>query len=248
MSNHTYIPNFSSLDRIVFPINYGQTSPQNTTFVLYYIDFCFVLIIPIGLLIRLTSGSSTHQVNFYSTQNKFNLAQWVPLIDMEDLEDFTDEEKMVLLDRTNISLLDSLTILLSNNFIVAVLCVCRSVTEKELNISADELTSGGYPPILFLLDKTDDVVKLIQMLILNPREVECSISADQVALKVLPKELSSMCTISTDPAINIGQRMFFSLLFAILITTSALRLLGRFAAEHNHTSTASRLVCGLYTS
>ena len=30
--------------------------------------------------------------------------------------------------------------------------------------------------------------------------------------------------------------------------TSPLRLLGRFAAEHNHTPTALRLVCGLYTS
>ena len=35
---------------------------------------------------------------------------------------------------------------------------------------------------------------------------------------------------------------------AILVQTSALRLLGRFAIEHNHTPTASRLVCGLYTS
>ena len=33
-----------------------------------------------------------------------------------------------------------------------------------------------------------------------------------------------------------------------LLNTSALRLLGRFAAEHNHTPTAKRLVCGLYTS
>ena len=33
-----------------------------------------------------------------------------------------------------------------------------------------------------------------------------------------------------------------------VLLTSALRLLGRFAAEHNHTPTASRLVCGLYTS
>ena len=33
-----------------------------------------------------------------------------------------------------------------------------------------------------------------------------------------------------------------------LTLTSALRLLGRFAAEHNHIPTALRLVRGLYTS
>ena len=34
----------------------------------------------------------------------------------------------------------------------------------------------------------------------------------------------------------------------LIVSTSALCLLGRFAAEHNHTPTAKRLVCGLYTS
>ena len=32
-----------------------------------------------------------------------------------------------------------------------------------------------------------------------------------------------------------------------IILTSALGFLGRFAAEHNHTPTASRLVCAIYS-
>ena len=38
------------------------------------------------------------------------------------------------------------------------------------------------------------------------------------------------------------------IIYSFLLCTSALRLLGRFAAEHKHTTTAGRLVCGLYTS
>ena len=163
-------------------------------------------------MVRLTSDSSVHHVNFLSNQNQINLTQWVALVDMEDLEDFVEIEKMVLLDSTNLSLLDSLTILISDNFIVAVLCMCGSVTEKELKISVGELMSGGYPPILFLQDKNKDVVKLKQMLLLNPGEVECSISANTISSKALPEDLFPVCNISTDAGLNMGEKIFFHII------------------------------------
>ncbi|KAI6653840.1 hypothetical protein LOD99_3342 [Oopsacas minuta] len=131
-----------------------------------------------GLLVRHTSGSTAHRVSFYSLQQQLVISEWVTLVDIDNVRDLSDIEKMVLLDCNKLPLLNSLAVLSSDKLIVAVLCVCREVTETELKISADELLSGEHPPVLFLLEKTTDVMELKQLLLLNPLEVECSVSED----------------------------------------------------------------------
>ena len=130
------------------------------------------------------TGSSVSRVNFHSLQQQITAPEWVTLIDMEDLEELSDTEKMVLLDCTKAPLVNSLASLSNDALVVAVLCVCREVTEQEL------LNSGEYPLILFLQDKATDVAELKQLLLLNPYEVECSISQEQT-LSPLFKETAS---------------------------------------------------------
>ena len=149
---------------------------------------------------RLTSGSSVSRVNFHSLQQQISAPEWVTLIDMEDSEELSDTEKMVLLDCTKAPLLNSLASLSNDALVVAVLCVCREVTEQELKMSSEELNSGKYPLILFLQDKATDVAELKQLLLLNPQEVECSISQEQTLSPMLqepPRKVSSESTFYT---------------------------------------------------
>ena len=122
---------------------------------------------------RSTSGSSIIPVNFQSIRQLTNATEWAPLVDMEDAEELRDTEKMVLLDCTESPLLNSLTSLSKDNLVLAVLCVCREVTDRELKLSPEELSSGKYPLILFVQDKATEVDELKQLLLLNPQEVEC---------------------------------------------------------------------------
>ena len=151
--------------------------------------------------------SSVSRVSFHSLQQQISAPEWVTLVDMEDAEELSDTEKMVLLDCTKAPLLNSLAPLLnflaslSNDaLVVAVLCVCREVTEQELKMSSEELNSGEYPLILFLQDKSTDVAELKQLLLLNPYEVECSISQEQTLSPMLqepPRKVSSESTYYT---------------------------------------------------
>ena len=151
---------------------------------------------------RLTSASSVNRVKFHSIQKQFNAPEWVTLIDLEDAEEHSDTEKMILLDCTKTPLLNSLAILTNDSTLVAVLCVCREVTEQELKISADELMSGEYPPILFLLDKATDVTELKQLLLLNPQEVECSVCEEQTLSPILLQD--SARKVSAESSYNTG--------------------------------------------
>ena len=129
---------------------------------------------------RNISGPSVQRVSFYSIAEHLRSLNWVTLVDLDDVDEITDREKMVLIDCVKLPLLNSLAALSSDKLVVAVLCVCRDVTEKELRMSTDELSmSEDYPLILFLLEKNTDVVELKQLLLFNPHEVECSIYEDQ---------------------------------------------------------------------
>ena len=86
---------------------------------------------------------------------------------------------MVLIDCVKSPLLNSLAAISSDRLVVAVLCVCRVVTEKQLRMSTEELKSKDYPPILFLIEKNTAVIELKQLFLLNPREVECCIRAGE---------------------------------------------------------------------
>ena len=143
------------------------------------------------------TGSSVSRVNFHSLQQQISAPEWVTLIDMEDSEELSDTEKMVLLDCTKAPLLNSLASLSNDALVVAVLCVCREVTEQELKISPEELNSGEYPFILFLQDKATDVAELKQLLLLNPQEVECSISQEQTLSPMLQETASKESSEST---------------------------------------------------
>ena len=85
---------------------------------------------------------------------------------------------MVLADCTKVNVLDILSTIPPDKFVVAVLCLCRDVIVKELRLSPDQFMLEDYPPVLFLLEKNNDVVALRQLLILNPLEVECSVRED----------------------------------------------------------------------
>ena len=128
---------------------------------------------------RNISGTSVQRVSFYSVNPQLKSSDWITLVDLDDVGEITDTEKMVLIDCVKLPLLNSLAALSSDKLVVAVLCICRDVTEKELRMSPQELMSEDYPPILFLLEKNTDVVELKQLLLLNPFEVECSIRTDQ---------------------------------------------------------------------
>ena len=131
-----------------------------------------------ALYVKNVSGSSVQRVSFYSIDPQLKCPEWFTLVDLEDVEEIIDT-KMVLIDWVKSPLLNSLAALSSDRLVVAVLCVCRDVTEKELKMSIEELKSEDYPPILFLLEKNTDVIELKQLLLLNPREVECCIRAGQ---------------------------------------------------------------------
>ena len=143
---------------------------------------------------RLSSASSVNRVNFHSIQEQFNAPKWVTLIDLEDAEEHSDTDKIILLDCTKTPLLNSLATLTNDSTLVAVLCVCKEVTEQELKISAEELMSGQYPPILFLQDKAADVAELKQLLLLNPQEVESSICEEQTPFPIPLQD--SACNVS----------------------------------------------------
>ena len=162
-----------------------------------FIHFGNFQLIPFsGLLVRLTSASSVNRVNFHSIQKQFNAPEWVTLIDLEDAEEHSDTDKIILLDCTKTPLLNSLAILTNDSTLVAVLCVCIEVTEQELKISAEELMSGQYPPILFLQDKATDVAELKQLLLLNPQEVECSICEEQTPFLIPLQDSACKCLLS----------------------------------------------------
>ena len=125
------------------------------------------------------SESSVQRVSFYSIDSQLKCPEWITLVDLEDVGEITDMEKMVLIDCVKSPLLNSLAAISSDRLVVAVLCVCRDVIEKELRMSREELVSEVYPPILFLLEKNTAVIELKQLLLLNPREVECCIREGQ---------------------------------------------------------------------
>ena len=135
---------------------------------------------------RNISKTSVQRVSFYSIDQQLKSLDWVTLVDLDDVDEITDTEKMVLIDCVKLPLLNSLAVLSSDKLVVAVLCVCRDVTEKELRMSTEDLMSEDYPPILILLEKNTDVVELKQLLLLNPREVECSIHEDQSDVLLSP--------------------------------------------------------------
>ena len=156
-----------------------------------------------ALQVKLTSGSSLIRVNFHSLQNQFNAPEWVTLIDMDDAEELSDTEKMILLDCTKVPLLNSLAALSSDSLVVAVLCVCREVTEQELKISPEDIRTGQYPPILFLQYKATDVAELKELLLLNPQEVECSIRQEQTTSPILQEPARKGST-PTEYSFNTG--------------------------------------------
>ncbi|KAI6653870.1 hypothetical protein LOD99_3372 [Oopsacas minuta] len=61
-----------------------------------------------GLLVRHTSGSTAHRVSFYSLQQQLVISEWVTLVDIDNVRDLSDIEKMVLLDCNKLPLLNSL--------------------------------------------------------------------------------------------------------------------------------------------
>ena len=149
-------------------------------FVVIYDSYVYLRIsLFTALRVKNVSETSVQRVNFYSIDSQLKCSEWVTLVDLEDVGEITDTEKMVLIDCVKYPLLNSLAALSSDKLVVAVLCVCRDVTEKELRMSREELMSEVYPPILFLLDKNTDVIELKQLLLLNPREVECCIRAGE---------------------------------------------------------------------
>ena len=115
---------------------------------------------------------------------------------MDDAVELSDTEKIILLDCTKVPLLNSLAALSSDSLVVAVLCVCREVTEQELKISPEDIRTGHYPLILFLQDKATDVAELKEQLLLNPFEVECSIRQEQTTSPILVRD--SICLLSFD--------------------------------------------------
>ena len=152
--------------------------PNTKTFVKYLLFT--------ALFVRNFSGTSVQCVSFFSIAEQLKSLDWVTLVDLDDIDEITDTEKMVLIDCVKLPLLNSLAALSSDKLVVAVLCVCRDVTEKELRMSTEKLMSEDYPLILFLLEKNTDVVELKQLLLLNPREVECSIHEDQSDVLLSP--------------------------------------------------------------
>ena len=149
-------------------------------FVVIYDSYVYLRIsLFTALYVKNVSGTSVQRVSFYSIDPQLKSSEWFTLVDLEDVGEITDTEKMVLIDCVKSPLLNSLAALSSDKLVVAVLCVCRDVTEKELRMSREELMSEVYPPILFLLDKNTDVIELKQLLLLNPREVECCIRAGE---------------------------------------------------------------------
>ena len=150
-------------------------------FVVIYDNYVYLRIsLFTALYVKNVSGTPVQRVSFYSIDPQLKSSDWVTLVDQEDVEEITDNEKIVLIDCVKSPLLNSLAAISSDKlFVVAVLCVCRDVTEKELRMSTEELMSEVYPPILFLLEKNTDVIELKQLLLLNPREVECCIRAGE---------------------------------------------------------------------
>ena len=118
-------------------------------------------------------------MSFYSLKQQLVIPGWVLLIELEDIESLDDTEKMVLVDCTKFNVLNTLATIPTSKLVVAVVCVCSDVIVKELKVSPDQFMLEDYPPVLFLLEKNNEVVALRQMLLLNPLEIECSIREDQ---------------------------------------------------------------------
>ena len=130
----------------------------------------------LALLVKQTSCGKIQRVSFYSLKQQLVIQDWILLTELEDIESLDDTEKMVLVDCTKVNTLNALaSIPMSDKLVEAVLCVCKEVTIKELKMSPDQFMLEDYPPVLFLLEKNNDVVALRHMLLLNPLEVECSI-------------------------------------------------------------------------